>query len=489
MVALFKGAGTLVRSVSAARNVSTASVLSALPPTINQILQNPPSTGSEININGHIRAIRKFRNVGFIDLSDGSSYRNLPVVVDPELLGKLKVGQSLAVVGNVIESKGVQDFEISVDLTKQSHLLQVIGDVTEAYPIQKKAMTLPYLRSQSVFRHRTATLSSILRVRSFFESKFIQFFDSQNFVKVTPPMITSADCEGAGEQFVVKPLNPKYDIVDGNSVEREFFGKPVYLTVSTQLHLEVLAPSLNRVWTLTPCFRAEESNTNRHLSEFWMLEAEISYINDLRQLTKFTESMIKYVTKELMSNQDIIKSRFDKKEQDLMQERWSNIVNNDWPVITYTEAIDILNKVKAKGRLKGRLNWGDDILTENEKWLAGEHFKSPVFITDYPKSQKPFYMPKSNENTVACFDLLFPGIGELIGGSMREHRYDQLVQEMKDRAMNVDEMQWYLATRQNGTVPHGGFGMGFERLIVYLTALDNLKDVVTFPRAPEICDC
>lgn len=490
MVLLLRRIGTAIGGASKARNMSFSSTLYALPPTISQILSNPPQTGSEITINGHIKAIRKFRNIGFIDLSDGSCYKNLPIVVEnPDILTLFKVGQSLAVVGNIIESQGTQDFEVSVDLNQQNHLLDVIGDVSDTYPIQKKAMTLSYLRNQPIFRHRTSTLSSILRVRSFLELKFMQFFESENFVKVTPPMITSADCEGAGEQFIVKPLNPKYSNVEGEIIEKEFFNKPVYLTVSTQLHLEVLAPSLNRVWTLTPCFRAEESNTNRHLSEFWMLEAEISYINKLTQLTKFTEKMIKYITKELAGNDDIIKSRFDKKEQNIMQERWNNILEKEWPIITYSEAIDILNKVKAKGRLKGRVNWGDSILTENEKWLAGEHFQSPVFITDYPKSQKPFYMPNSSENTVACFDLIFPGIGELIGGSMREHRYEQLVKEMENRGMNIKDMEWYLSTRQNGTIPHGGFGMGFERLIVYLTALDNLKDVVTFPRAPEICDC
>jgi asparaginyl-tRNA synthetase len=320
------------------------------------------------------------------------------------------------------------------------------------------------------------------------ELKFFEYFNSKDFVKVSPPLITSSDCEGSGEQFKVESVQ-KFDLDSAN-----FFGKPTYLTVSTQLHLEVLSQSLNRAWTLSPCFRAENSNTNRHLSEFWMLEAEISYVDDVRQLTDFTEDMIRYVTKFLTSS-DLLVSRFNKEEVLVMKQRWENILRDEkWPTITYTEAIEIINKVMNKGRLKNRLAWGDSIQTPHEKWLAGTHFQSPVFITDYPASEKPFYMPKSKiydpeRPTVACYDLIIPEIGELVGGSVREHDYDTLIQEMKQRGMNTDELDWYLSTRQNGTVPHGGFGMGFERLVAYLSAMDNIKDVIPFPRVSQSCNC
>lgn len=470
--------------------VRTILDLVGIPPTIKQLFQLPPVPGTSVNVSGHIKAIRKFKKIGFIDLSDGTTYQNLPVIFqDPDAFlahQNLKVGQSLEISGISSESKGTQSFEIIADDVK------IIGDVPDNYPIQKKAMTLPYLRSHPTLRHRTSTLASIMRVRSLLETKLIEFFNDQDFIKVTPPILTAADCEGAGEMFKVEPLNPKIDIIDGKLQVREFFGNPTYLTVSTQLHLEVLASSLNRVWTLSPCFRAENSDTNRHLSEFWMLEAEISYVTQVLQLTRFTEQMIRSVTQALKDNStDILNSRYSKNDQEVMQTRWDTILStSDWPSITYTEALELINQVKLKGRLKGRVSWGQSILTEDEKWLAGVHFKGPVFITDYPKEIKPFYMPENKANkTVACFDLILPEIGELVGGSLREHDYQKLVSEMEIRGMNIEDNSWYLSTRENGTIPHGGFGMGFERLIVYLTALENLKDIVTFARVSGSCDC
>ncbi|WEJ97018.1 asparaginyl-tRNA synthetase [Yamadazyma tenuis] len=464
------------------------------------MLEHPPAVGSRLQVAGHVKSIRKFKNIGFLDLSDGSTYKTLPIVFrhPDQVLAQydLKVGQSLEISGDLAESKGVQSFEVTFDPADDSHHLKIIGNVQDSYPIQKKETSLQFLRSIPILRHRTSTLASVLRLRSFLEHELNVFFAEHSFTKVTPPMITSSDCEGGGEQFTIEPLNPKEVVKDGMAVKHEFFGKPAYLTVSTQLHLEVLAPSLNRVWTLTPCFRAEDSNTNRHLSEFWMLEAEISYISQLSQLTRFTEVMIRHLTSQLSNNrEDVLNSRYNKADRELIEVRWNSILaENDWPVITYDEAINLINQVKLKGRSKGRLAWGDSISTEDEKWLAGDHFHSPVFITDYPKSQKPFYMPHSkNYNisapTVACFDLIFPFIGELIGGSLREDNYEVLVAEMNRRNMDLVEMDWYLSTRLNGSVPHGGFGMGLERLMLYLSGLENVRDVVTFPRAPETCDC
>lgn len=477
--------------------------LSFLAPTIREILSNPPKVDSQVTARGHIKSIRAFKNIGFIDMSDGSTFSTLNVVfLDPEDVfaqSKFRVGQSVVVNGKWIESKGKQTYELHYDRNDPSHGILVVGDVPETYPIQKKHQTLQFLRGVPTLRHRTGTLASVMRFRSNVELAMMKYFSANDFVKVTPPLTTSSDCEGAGEMFVVDPLNK-------SDTNEKFFGKDAYLTVSTQLHLEVLALSLNRVWSLSPCFRAEDSNTNRHLSEFWMLEAEICYVEEVKQLTDFVENMIRLVVKTIQSEMethtaggvaDLHKSRYSKEEVDKMFNRWSTILAQDpWPSIKYAEAIDLINKIKNNGRLKGRLSWGDSILTEHEKWLAGSHFQSPVFITDYPAEQKPFYMPPSSQDiydpekpTVACFDLVVPDIGELIGGSVREHRYEPLLAEIRNRGILAETLDWYLSTRANGTVPHGGFGMGFERLIAYLAAMENIKDVAAFPRAPQLCAC
>lgn len=488
--------------------------LSSLAPTIKEILKNAENSNTNITARGHIKSIRLFKNIGFIDLTDGSINTPLNVVFHnpDEVLDqtRLKIGQSLVVKGNWAKSQGKQGSELQFDLLNPEHSLEISGDVPESYPIQKKHQTLQYLRNLPVLRHRTGTLASILRFRSKLELAAVKFFEKNNFVKVSPPLITSSDCEGAGETFRVEPMkqepNKSGKSENSQTLDKEtgFFGKEAYLTVSTQLHLEVLALSLNRVWSLSPCFRAEDLNTNRHLSEFWMLEAEICYVEEVSQLTNFVEDMIRSVVLSLHSGEngevpetftDLILSRYSKEEQDKIQQRWASILSEKpWPSITYTEALEIINKTKNKGRLKGRMAWGDLILTEHEKWLAGEHFKGPLFITDYPKSQKPFYMPpsrnfKADFPTVACFDLVVPEIGELVGGSVREHDHQQLLAEMQERNMAVDSMEWYLSTRANGSVPHGGFGMGFERLIAYLGAMENIKDVTAFPRAPQTCQC
>lgn len=464
--------------------------------TIRDIMVNLPMPSTIVQAQGHIKNIRRFKNVGFIDINDGTHCDSLNVVLaDAGELG-FKVGQSVSVTGEWKESQGSQKYELVYDCNQPSHAISIIGDVPELYPLQKKSQTFQFLRSLPTLRHRTSTLASIMRLRSAMELKLDGFFVSEGCIKVSPPILTSSDCEGAGEQFEVTA-----GAANSLGQAEGFFGKPAYLTVSTQLHLEVLAASLNRVWTLTPCFRAENSHTNRHLSEFWMLEAELSYITQLSQLTSFTESMIKSAVRELKladssgSLNDLAKARFQQSEANTLQQRWDLLSSETaWPVITYTEAIDIINKVKLKGRLKGRLTWGDSIQTEHEKWLAGDHFKTPVFITDYPESEKPFYMPHSasfnpERPTVACFDLILPEIGELIGGSLREHRYDDLVAQMSKRNMNIPDMEWYLSTRLNGAMPHGGFGMGFDRLIAYLSAVDNIKDVIPFPRVPDSIQC
>lgn len=484
-------------SLHASKRLIQKARLSTLTPTIKEILANPPTSDSVITVHGHIKSLRSSKNVGFIDISDGLSSDTLNIVFPkPEaVLDKehYRVGQSLSVTGKWIESRGKQMFELQYNMDEPNHRISILGDVPEDFPIQKKTHSLQFLRSLPTLRHRTTGLASILRFRSLVESKVSDYFEKNDFVKVSPPLITSSDCEGAGEQFKVEQLN--------KTSEKGFFGKPAYLTVSTQLHLEILAHSLNRVWTMTPCFRAEDSNTNRHLSEFWMLEAEVSYVTHIHQLTGLVESMIRHVALTIRDEKtgysDLLKARYSKDEAKRIEDRWDSVLLPEaWPSITYNEAIDLINQVKCRGRLKGRLNWGDLILTENEKWLAGSHFQSPVFITDYPLEQKPFYMPQSEESvynlekpTVACFDLIMPDIGELVGGSMRELNHEKLLSEMQKRGMNIADMDWYLSTTLNGSVPHGGFGMGFERLIAYLGAMENIKDVTAFFRAPDTCPC
>lgn len=471
---------------------------SKIAPTIQDLIANPAPINSEITCYGHIKSVRSFKKLTFVDISDGSSHHSLNVVMD-NVAGssneetQFTIGQSVEVNGQWVESKGTQANEIRILKKDPRHSIKILGSVPSNYPIQKKLLTLQFLRTHPTLRHRTSTLASVLRFRSRVEQELATFFQKNGCIKVSPPLITSSDCEGAGEQFKIESLHKQKD---------QFFDKSVYLSVSGQLHLEVLALSLNRVWCLSPCFRAEDSNTSRHLSEFWMLEAELSYVTEIAQLTDFVENMIRSVvlsSKDLEIETglyiDLFHSKYSKEDRHKLTTRWDSLLQKDkWPSITYQGALGIINKHKHKGT--SVLTWGDDILTEDEKWLAGSHFNSPVFVTDYPKSQKPFYMPNLDPEiydpakpTVACFDLLIPEIGELVGGSLREHDYDKLVYEMKTRNMDIECMEWYLSTRLNGSVPHGGFGLGFERLISYLSGLDNIKDISAFPRAPELCQC
>ncbi|KGQ82307.1 asparagine-tRNA ligase [Candida albicans P94015] len=467
---------------------------SSLNPTIKNQLSNPPPIESIIEARGFVKSIRSSKKVGFVDITDGSISNNLNIVLQGPDQPKFKVGQSIVVKGDWTVGKGKQPFELKYNPGNPQHAITILGDVTDDYPLQKKATSMSFLRNFPEIKHRTSTLGSFLRLRSHLEFKLMEFFQSRDFIKVTPPLITSSDCEGAGEVFKIEPLND-------NNPKEPFFGKNAYLTVSTQLHLECLALALNRAWTLTPCFRAENSNTTRHLSEFWMLEAEISHVDNVDQVTTFTEDMIKFVTRSLVESShstelsdlgagngnDYLNGTYI--EKDVVQSRWSNILSAErWPRMTYTEAIEYLNKTLPQDE---QLIWGDSLQLKHERLLAE---KSPIFITDYPESQKPFYMLKSaNYNaenpTVTCFDLLVPEFGELAGGSMREHDYQVLLANMKQENMNIEDMEWYLNLRKQGTIPHGGFGLGFERLISYLAGYDNVRDISAFPRAPELCNC
>ncbi|KAI5949347.1 SLM5 [Candida jiufengensis] len=444
-----------------------------LQPTIKDQLSSTP-IGSILEAKGFVKSIRNSKNVSFLDITDGTTSKNINVVLLGKEQPKFQIGQSIAIKGewNMSKSGSSQEFELKYNSKNSDHSYQIIGTVPEDYPLQKKATSMSFLRTLPSLKHRTSTISSFYRLRSFLETSMMEFFNSQDFTKVYPPLITSSDCEGAGETFKISKCE-------------DFFEKQAYLTVSTQLHLESLALALNRVWSLSPCFRAENSKTSRHLCEFWMLEAEICYLDDLEPLLDFTESMVKFATKKVVENykDEYLNGVYIDKE--VVESRWNSILDKEWQRMTYNEAIQLINE-KGVDSLK----FGDSLSLDHERFLASH---GPIFITDYPKSMKPFYMLNSKDyspekSTVACFDLLLPEFGELVGGSLREHDYDSLVNSMKKHQMSIEEMKWYLDLRKNGTIPHGGFGMGWERFINYLSGHDNVRDIAPFPRAPSLCN-
>lgn len=482
---------------SQVRYVTTKSdsVISDLPLCVKNLLTTTQSPDTPVEINGWVSSSRISKNVAFLDIKDGTTYEGVQCVIRPPSLlpSDIKNGTGIQVKGVWTEGKGKQKYEVQIN-DKNDGKIEVLGPVDELFPMIKSDHSAQYLRTIPEYRWRDQNLAAILRFRSQVETTLVNFFDSQMFTKTHPPIVTASDCEGAGELFKIESISKLKN-------DEKFFGKDAYLTVSTQLHLEVLCAALSRVWTLTPCFRAEESDTNRHLSEFWMLEAEIAFVDHVSQLTKFSENMIKCVAKNLVDDHNGMGSNLiktvDKSILTTMTDRWNMLLSKDWDSITYTEAIKILqNAFDSKTtKFETRPVWGDSLKSEHEKWLAGSYFKNPVFVTDYPLEEKAFYM-KINEKrtteagpTVACFDLLVPDIGELIGGSMREHDLGKLKNEIRRRGMDVTPLEWYLKLRENGTVPHGGFGMGFERLLQYLSCTDNIRDVIPFPRSARNCLC
>lgn len=467
---------------------------SALAKCTRALLAAPPAPGSKVELNGWVSAARVSKNVAFLDIVDGTTGQDVKCVVRPPQLVPAGVGSCAGVrlKGVWAEGKGTQKYEVQIRPDFDGKV-ELLGPVEDKYPLTKREHTMQFLRSIPQYRWRQPHAAAILRFRSQVESSLMSFFDTECFVKTQPPLITTGDCEGAGELFRVE---------SASKLERKetFFDKEAFLTVSSQLHLEVLCQALGRVWVLSPCFRAEESDTNRHLAEFWMLEVEIAFVEDVAQLTAFAERMIKSVVQRLADNVDGIATNLlsstDTQTASAMTNRWNMLLAKDWDSVTYTQAIDILKQAHASepSLFKFAPVWGESLKTEHEKWLAGVHFQNPVFVTDYPLAEKAFYM-KINDNgstpapTVACFDMLVPDVGELIGGSVREENLGRLEAELTRRGMDAGPLQWYLDQRRNGTVPHGGFGMGFERLLQYLTCTENIKDVIAFPRSTNSCQC
>ncbi|KAF5102738.1 hypothetical protein D0Z00_000230 [Geotrichum galactomycetum] len=464
---------------------------SSLPPTNRAFLASPVE-GETVTINGWVRSVRKSKNVAFADISDGTVGEPVALVMNPDLAKSLLTGACIEATGQVKASTGKQAFEI------EANAIKVLGPATKEYPLQKKFHTKEFLRTIPEYRWKTSTGATVMRYRSSAISKISNYFESQDFTQVSSPIITASDCEGGGEVFQIS----------GGKDGAEFFGpnRPAYLSVSSQLHLEVFTGALSRVWNLAPAFRAESSDTNRHLSEFWMIEAEMAFATELDQVMTVAENMIRSAVTPLLDEANSVIARdllatkkYEDKEQKL-RDRWNMLAGSKepWKRITYTEAVDILQGLYRENRkVFGKVRppkWGEGLASVHEKYLAGEYFNAPVFITDYPTSQKPFYMLGNDvvdpeRQTVSCFDLIVPEIGELIGGSMRESSHDKLVQYMTNRDMNPEDLQWYLKLREHGAFPHGGFGMGFERFIAFVTGQENIRDVIGFPRWAGSCVC
>ena len=437
----------------------------------------------EIVLEGWIRNIRALKNFGFIELNDGTFFKGIQIVYSDELsnfseIEKLHLSSSVRVKGVLKHTpKGKQAFEI------QATDIEIEGYSSSDYPLQKKKHTMEYLRTIAHLRPRSNTFSAVFRVRSIASYAIHKFFQERDFVYVNPPIITSSDAEGAGEMFKVSTLdykNPPLDDEGNVNYKEDFFGKGTFLTVSGQLEAEAYALSFKNIYTFGPTFRAENSNTSRHAAEFWMMEPEIAFA-DLEDNMNLAEEMMKYVISYVMNEAKEEMEFFDKFIDTDLLNRLDNIVNSEFERITYTEAVKILKESKKKFNYP--VEWGIDLQTEHERYITEEAFKKPVFVTDYPKDIKAFYMRENDDKkTVAAMDLLVPGVGEIIGGSQREERLELLEQKIIDNGMNPEDYWWYLELRKYGGTKHAGFGLGFERLIMYMTGMTNIRDVIPFPR-------
>jgi asparaginyl-tRNA synthetase len=461
-------------------------------------------TGHEVTVMGWVRT---FRNNQFIALNDGSTNNNLQVVVElgllnEETLKRVTTGASLKVTGEVVPSLGKgQKVEV------KAKTLQILGDSdAERYPLQPKKHSLEFLREKAHLRFRTNTFGSVFRVRHALAFAIHKFFNERGFIYLHTPIITASDAEGAGEMFRVTTLqfdNPPRTEDGAINFKEDFFGKSTNLTVSGQLEGELGAMAFGDVYTFGPTFRAENSNTTRHLAEFWMIEPEMAFcdIEDNMNLAEeFIKYLIQYATENNREDIEFLDQRLAEEEKQKPQnersefgliEKLQFVLNNNFERITYTDAINILLESPAykKKKFKYDVKWGIDLQSEHERYLVEKHFKKPVIVTGYPKDIKAFYM-KQNEDgkTVAAMDILAPGIGEIVGGSQREESLEKLEQRMKEMDLPVEEMSWYLDTRRFGTVPHAGFGLGFERMVQFVTGMTNIRDVIAFARTPKNCE-
>lgn len=458
--------------------------------TIRQLYRNKEEyIGKELTLGGWVRSIRDSKTFGFIVLHDGTYFETLQIVYHDKMsnfaeISKLNVGAAIIVKGQLVATpEAKQPFEI------QATEVVVEGASTPEYPLQKKRHSLEFLRTISHLRPRTNTFQAVFRVRSLIAYAIHKYFQERDFVYVHTPLITGSDAEGAGEMFRVTTLD--FDNLprtkDGKvDFTEDFFGKETNLTVSGQLNGETYAMAFRNIYTFGPTFRAENSNTTRHAAEFWMIEPEIAFA-DLKDDMVLAEGMIKYIIRYVLENAPEEMEFFNTFVDKGLLERLTNVMNADFGHVTYTEAIEILEKNNDKFEYK--VKWGSDLQTEHERYLTEEVFKKPVFVTDYPKDIKAFYMKLNDDNkTVAAMDLLVPGIGEIIGGSQREDNYDKLLARMEELGLKKEDYEFYLDLRKYGSARHAGFGLGFERCVMYLTGMSNIRDVIPFPRTVNNCE-
>ncbi len=458
--------------------------------TMRELFKNTKDyVGKSIEVGGWVRSIRASKTFGFIVLSDGTFFTPLQVVYSDQLanfaeISKINVGAALIVKGTVVETpEAKQPFEL------QAESVTVEGPSTGDYPMQKKRHTVEFLRTMTHLRPRTNLFQAVFRVRSLAAYAIHQFFQERGFVYVHTPLITGADCEGAGEMFRVTTLdleNPPCTEDGKIDFSRDFFGKSTNLTVSGQLNGEAYAMAFRNIYTFGPTFRAENSNTTRHAAEFWMIEPEIAFA-DLSDDMRLAEDMIKYIIAYVLENAPEEMNFFNSFVDKGLLDRLNHVMNSDFGHVTYTEAIKLLEP--HNDRFEYPVHWGSDLQTEHERYLTEELFKRPVFVTDYPKEIKAFYM-KLNEDgkTVAAMDCLVPGIGEIIGGSQREDNYDTLLARMKELGLKAEDYDFYLDLRKYGSARHAGFGLGFGRCVMYLTGMGNIRDVLPFPRTVGNCE-
>ena len=452
-----------------------------------KVLLSSPEIGSDVLVKGWVRTKRGNKNIVFIALNDGSTINNIQVVADASkfdenLLKDITTGACLAVTGKLVESQGQgQNVEIS------ANSIELYGKCdAETYPLQKKGHSMEFLREIAHLRFRTNTFGAVFRIRHAMAFAIHKYFNDKGFFYLHTPVITGSDAEGAGEMFHVTTLelaNPPHNKDGSVDFTNDFFGKATNLTVSGQLEGELGALSLGDIYTFGPTFRAENSNTPRHLAEFWMIEPEMAFY-DLTDNMDLAEDFVKYLIRYALENcnedLEFLNNMIDKG----LLERLKFVVENEFERKTYTEAVKILTDSGKKWEYQ--VGWGKDLQAEHERYLVEEHFKRPVILTDYPKAIKAFYMKQNDDgNTVRAMDVLFPGIGEIIGGSQREENYDKLLTRIKEMKLPEKDLWWYLETRKFGTAPHSGFGLGFERMIQFITGMTNIRDVIPFPRTPK----
>ena len=442
-----------------------------------------------VTLEGWVRTVRDSKAFGFIELNDGSFFKNVQIVFTDALnnfdsVRKLTISSSIKVIGTLVLTENAkQPFEI------QASEIEIENLSDSSYPLQKKKHSFEYMRTIAHLRPRTNTFSAVFRVRSALAYAIHKFFQERGFVYVNTPLITASDAEGAGEMFNVNSFDlENIPLTEDGKVDfsKDFFGKPAHLTVSGQLNGESFAEAFRNIYTFGPTFRAENSNTVKHAAEFWMVEPEICFA-DLADDMDLAEDMIKYIFQYVLDTCPEEMEFFNKFVDNGLLERLNNVIHSDFARISYTDAIKELEK--ANDKFEYKVSWGVDLQTEHERFLCENVFKKPVFVTDYPKDIKAFYMKLNPDGkTVAATDLLAPGIGEIIGGSQREEDYDKLISRMKELDMPLENYEWYLDLRKYGSCVHSGFGLGFERAIMYLTGMQNIRDVIPFPRTPNNCE-